>query len=234
MSLLRLENVHAGYGDADVLHGISLHVEPSEVVVMIGPNGAGKSTAIKAIFGLIRVRTGTVRFRDEEIQNTTPSLITARGLCYVPQNRSVFPSLTVEENLEMGAYLRREGTAAAKERVYGLFPALREKRRQAAGSLSGGQAQMVAIGRALMLDPDLLLLDEPTAGLSPRFMDQIFRIVADVNANGVAVLMVEQNARQALAMADRGYVLAQGANRFQGTGRELLADPEVRASFLGG
>jgi branched-chain amino acid transport system ATP-binding protein len=234
MSLLEMEGVRGGYGDVDILNGVDLRIEPGEVVVVVGPNGAGKSTAMKAIFGIVRVRTGEVRFRGEDITGLAPDRIVRKGICYAPQTGNTFPSLSVEENLEMGGYVLEGDLRPRMERVYALFPALREKRRAPVRTLSGGQAQMVAIGRALMVEPSLLLLDEPTAGLSPRFMNQIFEIVRGINAEGVAVLMVEQNARQALAMADRGYVLVQGENRFEGTGPELLANREVAETFLGG
>jgi branched-chain amino acid transport system ATP-binding protein len=234
MSLLLAEDVFGGYGDTDILHGISMEMDPAEVVAIVGPNGAGKSTAMKAVFGLVQVREGRIRFDDQDITNLQPDRIVARGMCYVPQEKNVFPSLTVNENLEMGAFIRRDDFSAQIERVYELFPPLKERRGQPAGTLSGGQRQMVAIGRALMLDPKLLLLDEPTAGLSPKFIDLIFERVREINAQGVGILMVEQNAKQALAMADRGYVLVLGRNRHEDTGRNLLNDPEIAEMFLGG
>lgn len=234
MSLLAMEAVTGGYGEADVLHAVSLRVEPGEVVVIVGPNGAGKSTAMKAVFGLLRLRGGRIRFDGQDITGWKPDRIVRRGICFVPQTDNVFPTLTVQENLEMGAYVRDDDIRPAMERVFALFPPLREKRRQAAGTLSGGQRQMVAMGRALMLEPKLLLLDEPTAGLSPLFIDQIFEIVKQVNAAGIGILMVEQNAKQALAIAGRGYVMAQGANRHEGSGAALLADRAVAEMFLGG
>lgn len=234
MSLLVMENVTGGYGEADILHNVSLRVEPQEIVVIVGPNGAGKSTAMKAIFGLLRLRAGKIIFDGQDITNWKPDRVVRRGICFVPQTDNVFPSLSVQENLEMGAFVRDDDIRPAMERVFELFPPLRAKRRQAAGTLSGGQRQMVAMGRALMLEPKLLLLDEPTAGLSPIFIDEIFEIVKQVNATGIGILMVEQNAKQALAIADRGYVMAQGANRHQGSGRDLLADREVAEMFLGG
>ena len=234
MSLLSMEKVTGGYGEADILHDVSLRVDAGEIVVIVGPNGAGKSTAMKAIFGLLKLRSGQIRFDGQDITNWKPDRVVRRGICFVPQTDNVFPTLTVQENLEMGAFVRNDDIRPAMERVFELFPPLREKRRQAAGTLSGGQRQMVAMGRALMLDPKLLLLDEPTAGLSPIFIDQIFQIVKQVNATGIGILMVEQNAKQALAIANRGYVMAQGANRHEGTGQELLADREVAEMFLGG
>lgn len=233
--LLEMRDIRGGYSEADILNGVSLHVDAGEVVCIIGANGAGKSTAMKAVFGLVRIRGGSVRFKDEDITGLPADRIVRRGICYVPQTENVFPTLTVDENLDMGAFIRDGDLTPQKERIYEeLFPPLREKRRLPAGSLSGGQRQMVAMGRALMLEPSLLLLDEPTAGLSPLYMNQIFEIVKTVNATGVAILMVEQNARQALAIADRGYVLATGRNRFEDTGPNLLANREVAEMFLGG
>ena len=234
MSLLELNGITGGYGDADILHDFSLRVDAGEIVVIIGPNGAGKSTAMRAVFGLIRIRSGTVIFDGEDVTGWKPNRIAARGISYVPQVDNIFPSMTVHENLEMGAFLGRDDFSAQMARVYDLFPPLKELRRARAGDLSGGLRQMVAMGRALMLEPKLVLLDEPTAGLSPRYMDQIFAIVRDLNDFGVAILMVEQNARQALGIADRGYVLATGANRFEDTGPALLANPEMAELFLGG
>jgi branched-chain amino acid transport system ATP-binding protein len=234
VSLLSMENVTGGYGEADILHSVSLQVNPKEIVVIVGPNGAGKSTAMKAVFGLLRLRSGRIQFDGQDITNWKPDRVVRRGICFVPQTDNVFPSLSVQENLEMGAFVRDDDIRPAMERVFELFPPLREKRRQAAGTLSGGQRQMVAMGRALMLEPKLLLLDEPTAGLSPIFIDQIFEIVKQVNATGIGILMVEQNAKQALAIANRGYVMAQGSNRHEGSGEELLADREVAEMFLGG
>jgi branched-chain amino acid transport system ATP-binding protein len=234
VTLLVMADLKGGYGDADILHGVSLEVDAGEIVVIVGPNGAGKSTALKAVFGLVKVRGGSIVFADENLTGRRPDQIVQAGISFVPQTENVFPSLSVEENLDMGAYLRDGDIKAQKDKVFTLFPPLKEKRRQAAGTLSGGQRQMVAMGRALMLDPRLLLVDEPTAGLSPLFMDQIFEILRAINRTGVAILMVEQNAKQALAIADRGYVLATGQNRHQGTGRELLDDPAVAEMFLGG
>jgi len=233
--ILSVAGVTGGYGSgADILHGIDLAVGRHEIVGIVGPNGAGKSTALKAIFGLVQVRGGAIRFDDRDIAGWAPNRIVRCGIGYVPQVDNVFREMTVEENLEMGAFLRRGGVEAALQRVYTLFPDLVEKRRKPAGSLSGGQRQMVAFGRALMLDPQLLLLDEPTAGLSPRYCEQIFQIVRDVRDAGVAVLLVEQHAKQALALCDRAYVLASGRNRAEGTGQGLLADREIAQMFLGG
>ncbi|MFA7503158.1 MAG: ABC transporter ATP-binding protein [Burkholderiaceae bacterium] len=231
--LLSMQDVRGGYGDADILQGVSIDVAPREIVVIVGPNGAGKSTAMKAVVGLLDVRGGQILFDGDDITGWTPDRIVRRGICYVPQVDNVFREMTVHENFEMGAFLRRGDLTAAYDRVYGLFPDLRAKRRNLAGDLSGGQRQMVAMGRALMLEPGLLLLDEPTAGLSPKYMEQIFQIIRDVRDSGVSIMLVEQHAKQALAFCDRGYVLATGANRHQGTGAALLADREVAQMFLG-
>lgn len=232
--LLTMQAVRGGYGEADILEDIDLHVDSGEIVVIVGPNGAGKSSAMKAVFGLLTVRGGRIAFDGDDITGWTPDRIVRRGICFVPQVDNVFRDMSVHENLEMGAFLRRGDLSSAYERVYGLFPDLKTKRRTLAGNLSGGQRQMVAMGRALMLEPKLLLLDEPTAGLSPKYMEQIFQITRDVRDAGVAILLVEQHAKQALALCDRGYVLTTGANRCDGTGAELLADPEVVQLFLGG
>ncbi len=234
MSLLEAQSIFGGYGGADILNGIDLRVEDGELVVIVGPNGAGKSTAMKAIIGLVKVREGHIRFDGQEITGRRPDEVARLRVCYVPQEKNVFPTLTVHENLEMGAFLRDDDFSGQLDAVYEIFPALVEKRRQAAGSLSGGQRQMVAMGRALMLEPKLLLLDEPTAGLSPLFTDMVFDKVKEINATGVAILMVEQNAKDALALADRGYVLALGRNRHEDTGANLLANREVAEMFLGG
>ncbi len=234
MSLLQVEEVCGGYGGVDILNGVDLRVEDGEIVVIVGPNGAGKSTAMKAVVGLVKVRQGHVRFDGHEVTGKRPDEVAKLRVCYVPQEKNVFPTLTVHENLEMGAFLRDDDYSKQLEAVYDIFPTLVEKRRQPAGSLSGGQRQMVAMGRALMLEPKLLLLDEPTAGLSPLFTDMIFDKVKEINATGVAILMVEQNAKDALALADRGYVLALGRNRHEDTGANLLANREVAEMFLGG
>jgi branched-chain amino acid transport system ATP-binding protein len=234
MPLLDVRQVRGGYGESDILKGVDLAVEPGEIVVIIGPNGAGKSTLMKAVFGLVPLRFGIVAVDGEDITNAKPETHVRRVLSYVPQERNVFPSLTVQENLEMGAFARRDDWSAAMARVFEIFPPLAEKRGALAGSLSGGQRQMVAMGRALMQEPKLLMLDEPTAGLSPKFMDLIFDRVVAINRSGTAILMVEQNARQALAIAHRGYVLAMGQNRFTDTGRGILENPQVAEMFLGG
>ncbi|MBS8261556.1 ABC transporter ATP-binding protein [Roseibium polysiphoniae] len=233
-ALLTLDAVTGGYGDTNILQEVSMHVDAEEIVVIVGPNGAGKSTAMKAVFGLLNVRGGSIVFDGDNITKWAPNRIVQRGICYVPQVDNIFREMSIHENLEMGAFLKTGDLSAAYDRVYELFPDLKERRKTLAGSLSGGQRQMVAMGRALMLDPKLLLLDEPTAGLSPRYMEQIFQICRDVRSTGVAILLVEQHAKQALAFADRGYVLASGQNRHEGTGADLLADREVAEMFLGG
>jgi len=234
MPVIELTDVVGGYGGAPILNGVNLAIEQSDIGVIVGPNGAGKSTTLKAIFGLLKVTGGSIVFNGEEIQNALPDLLVPKGLSFVPQEKNVFTSMSVEENLEMGAFLRRDNVAATMEQVYDLFPILREKRKQAAGELSGGQRQQVAVGRALMTEPKLLMLDEPTAGVSPIVMDELFDRIIEVARTGISILMVEQNARQALEIADMGYVLVQGANRYTDTGKALLADPEVRRTFLGG
>ena len=223
-----------GYGAADILHSCTIAVEKGQIAVIVGPNGAGKSTAMKAVFGMLKLREGAVRLNGRDITALSPQDRVAQGMAFVPQTSNIFPSMSVEENLEMGAFLRRDDFSETMEQVFTLFPILREKRRQAAGELSGGQRQQVAVGRALMTQPSVLMLDEPTAGVSPIVMDALFDRIIEVARTGISILMVEQNARQALEIADRGYVLVQGANRFTDTGQALLADPEVRRSFLGG
>jgi branched-chain amino acid transport system ATP-binding protein len=234
MPVIEVRDVVGGYGAVPILNGINISIEQSDIGVIVGPNGAGKSTTLKAIFGLLRVTAGSIVFDGEEIQNSLPDRLVPLGLSFVPQERNVFTSLSVEENLEMGAFIRRDDYSKTLQSIYEMFPVLAEKRRQPAGELSGGQRQMVAMGRALMSEPRLLLLDEPSAGLSPRYVLEIFETIVRINRAGVAILMVEQNARQALAFASRGFVLAQGQNRFTGTGPELIADKEVAKSFLGG
>ena len=234
MSVLSLENLSGGYGEADILHGISLEINTGEIVVVIGPNGAGKSTAMKAVFGLLRLSGGSVHLAGEEITNMDPAQVVNKGVCYVPQTNNVFPTLTVQENLEMGAYIRKDDFRPRLAEIYEMFPPLAEKKKQAAGELSGGQRQMVAMGKALMLEPTILMLDEPTAGLSPIYRNEIFQIIRQINASGVPILMVEQNAKQSLAIANRGYVLVDGRNRTTGKGIDLLNDPEIARMFLGG
>ncbi|MBI4627324.1 MAG: ABC transporter ATP-binding protein [Candidatus Rokubacteria bacterium] len=220
----------------DILHGVSLSVHPGEIVSIIGPNGAGKSTAFKAMIGVLKPRNGRVVFNGEEITGLRPDLVLRRGLAYVPQGRIVFPLMTVLENLEMGAYTVTDAreVAAALERVYALFPILAERRKQKAGTMAGGEQQMVAIGRALMTKPRLILLDEPSLGLSPKFVTLIFDKLVEMKRAGFTLMLVEQNAARALAIADRGYVLELGRNRLEGAGTALLADPEVKRLYLGG
>ena len=224
-----------GYGSGpDILHDCTIAVDEGEIAVIVGPNGAGKSTAMKAVFGMLNVRKGAVRLFGEDITALSPQDRVAKGMAFVPQTSNIFTSMSVEENLEMGAFLRRDDIYKTIEQVYDLFPILREKRAQAAGELSGGQRQQVAVGRALMTQPKVLMLDEPTAGVSPIVMDELFDRIIEVARTGISILMVEQNARQALEIADKGYVLVQGRNRYTDTGTALLADPDVRKSFLGG
>ncbi|GHA25788.1 ABC transporter ATP-binding protein [Devosia pacifica] len=234
MAVIELKHVVGGYGGAPILNGVDMSIEKSDIGVIVGPNGAGKSTTLKAIFGLLQVTGGSIVFDGEDITNAQPDRLVPLGLSFVPQEKNVFTTMSVEENLEMGAFVRRDDFSQTMQWVYHMFPVLAEKRRQPAGELSGGQRQMVAMGRALMSNPKLLMLDEPSAGLSPRYVIEIFETIVNVNKEGVGILMVEQNARQALAFASRGFVLANGQNRFTGTGAELIADPEVARSFLGG
>lgn len=234
MSFLIGETMRGGYGGADILNGCTIAVDKGEIAVIVGPNGAGKSTAMKAIFGMLPLRDGRVTLAGQDITALSPQDRVKAGMGFVPQTSNVFVSMSVQENLEMGAYIRHDDFSDTMEQVFDLFPILKEKRRQPAGELSGGQRQQVAVGRALMTRPSLLMLDEPTAGVSPIVMDELFDRIIEVAATGIAILMVEQNARQALNIADRGYVLVQGSNRFTDTGEALLANPEVRATFLGG
>ena len=226
--------LRGGYGAADILHGCDLWVQRGQIAVIVGPNGAGKSTAMKAVFGMLPLREGRVLLDGQDITRLTPQARVAAGMGFVPQVRNIFPSMTVEENLEMGGFLREDDIRGTIDEIYDLFPILRDKRHQPAGELSGGQRQQVAVGRALMTRPKLLMLDEPTAGVSPIVMDELFDRIIEVARTGISILMVEQNARQALEIADTGFVLVQGANRFTDTGAALLANPDVRRSFLGG
>jgi branched-chain amino acid transport system ATP-binding protein len=234
VSYLSGDNMTGGYGGADILHDCTIGVEQGEIAVIVGPNGAGKSTAMKAVFGMLNIHQGTVHLDGEDITQLSPQARVAKGMGFVPQNQNVFTSMSVEENLEMGAFIRRDDFSGTLEQVFELFPILKEKRRQPAGELSGGQRQQVAVGRALMTQPKVLMLDEPTAGVSPIVMDELFDRIIEVAKSGIAILMVEQNARQALNIADKGYVLVQGRNRYTDTGAALMANPEVRKAFLGG
>ncbi len=228
------EAMTGGYGPVDILHSCTIAVEKGQIAVIVGPNGAGKSTAMKAVFGMLALRGGRVLLDGEDITKLTPQARVRKGMGFVPQTSNIFTTMTVEENLEMGAFIRTDNIADTMAQVYDLFPILKAKRNQAAGELSGGQRQQVAVGRALMTQPKVLMLDEPTAGVSPIVMDELFDRIIGIARTGISILMVEQNARQALDIADKGFVLVQGANRFTDTGQALLADPEVRRSFLGG
>lgn len=235
-AFLSAMEMRGGYGPVDILHGVTMTVEEGQIGVIVGPNGAGKSTAMKAVFGMLPLRAGRVLLGGEDITALSPQDRVAKGMGFVPQTHNIFPSMSVLENLEMGAFIRDDaaGIRQTMEQVFELFPAVAEKRHQPAGELSGGQRQQVAVGRALMTNPRLLMLDEPTAGVSPIVMDELFDRIIEVARTGISILMVEQNARQALEIADIGYVLVQGANRYTDTGPRLLADPEVRRTFLGG
>ena len=234
MSYLDASGMSGGYGGADILQDCTLKVDLGQIAVIVGPNGAGKSTAMKAVFGMLNLREGKVLFDGEDITALSPQDRVRKGMGFVPQVNNVFPTMSVEENLEMGAFIRADDFRETMEQVYDLFPAVAAKRRQAAGELSGGQRQQVAVGRALMTRPTVLMLDEPTAGVSPIVMDELFDRIIEIARTGISILMVEQNARQALEIADTGYVLVQGANKYTDTGAALMADPEVRRTFLGG
>ena len=234
MTALIGTSMTVGYGGADILKSCTIAVESGEIAVIVGPNGAGKSTAMKAMFGMLDLRAGSVLLDGEDITNLLPQHRVQRGMGFVPQTQNVFTSMTVEENLEMGGFIRNHDFSDTIAEIYDLFPVLREKRAQLAGELSGGQRQQVAVGRALMTQPKVLMLDEPTAGVSPIVMDDLFDRIIDVARTGIAILMVEQNAKQALTIADRGYVMVQGENRYTDTGAALLENPDVRRAFLGG
>ena len=223
-----------GYGDGpDIINSCTINVNKGEIVAILGPNGAGKSTAMKAMLGLLNLKSGNVLIAGEDISKLSPQERVKKGISFVPQTKNVFAELTVRENLEVGAFLRTDGVTKVIEEIYDLFPILREKKDQVVGQLSGGQRQQVALGRALMINPSVLMLDEPTAGVSPIVMDELFEHIVQVKKTDVAIIMVEQNAKQALSISDRGYILVTGQNKFEGSGKELLNDPEVRRSFLG-
>lgn len=234
MSLLKVSNIVAGYGETEILHGVSIAIEEGHVVTIIGPNGSGKSTLLKAIFGLIKPKKGQVLFQGKDITGLAPETVVRRGLCYVPQSSNIFPSLSINENLEMGAFIRTDDFRQRLEEMYLLFPDLAGRRKDRAGTLSGGQRQMLALARALMLDPALLLLDEPSAGLAPSMVGSVFEKILGINRSGVAILLVEQNAREALKLSSWGYILASGQNQLEDRGENLLNNPDVVRLYLGG
>ncbi|UCG66124.1 MAG: ABC transporter ATP-binding protein [Deltaproteobacteria bacterium] len=234
MILLKAEDITVGYTEIDILHNVTVTVRSGEIVSVIGPNGAGKSTLLKTVFGILKPRNGNVTLKDEDITGLRPDRIVRKGISYVPQVENVFPSMTIQENMEMGAFIRNDDYSQRLEEVFDLFPVLSERKKQKVGHLSGGQRQMVAMGRALMLDPQVLLLDEPSAGLAPVLVSGIFEKVKEINATGVAMIIVEQNAKEALKMAHHGYVLAMGKNVLDDTGEALLANEEVGRLYLGG
>jgi branched-chain amino acid transport system ATP-binding protein/neutral amino acid transport system ATP-binding protein len=234
MLLLTVDRVTSGYGDMEVLHNVSIEIAAEEIVTIIGPNGAGKSTLMKTIFGLLKPTAGKIRFIDHEITSHSPDQIVRLGMAYVPQVENVFPSLTVRENLEMGAFIRTDDFGDRIKEIFALFPILQKREKQRVGKMSGGERQMVAMGRALMLNPQLILLDEPSAALAPNLAQVIFERIVAVNETGVAILIVEQNAKESLGLSNRGYVLAGGCNRFSDTGENLLANEEIGQLYLGG
>ena len=230
---LDIVNLHAGYGETEILKGINLNVEHSEIVAIIGPNGAGKSTVVKSVLGLLNIISGNISLNGNNIVGIAPDKAIKSGISYVPQTHNIFPNLTITENLEMGAWTKSKGIPERMQEMFELFPDLKVKRNKVAGSLSGGQRQMVAMAKALMVDSKIMLLDEPTAGLSPKFQSEIFRTIKRINNNGVPILLVEQNAKQALETADRGYVLVDGSNKVEGKGQDLINDRNVARMFLG-
>jgi ABC-type branched-subunit amino acid transport system ATPase component len=234
MMILEAIGITSGYSEIDILHDVAIQVDSKQIVSIIGPNGAGKSTLLKTIFGILKPRHGTITLKEDDITGLKPDKVARKGISYVPQVDNVFPTMTIQENLEMGAFIRNDDYSRRIEEIYELFPVLGERPKQKAGQLSGGQRQMVAMGRALMLDPQLLLLDEPSAGLAPKLVDMIFEKIKEINATGVAIIIVEQNAREALKMADHGYVLAMGRNVLDDSGQALLASEEVGRLYLGG
>ena len=234
MIILKVEDITAGYTEVEILHGVHIQVKSGEIVSVIGPNGAGKSTLLKTIFGVLKPKGGKITLKGKDITGLKPDRVVRQGISYVPQVNNVFPSLAIQENLEMGAFIRKDDYSQRLDEVYDLFPILRERKKQKVGQLSGGQRQMVAMGRALMLDPQVLLLDEPSAGLAPVLVSMIFEKIKEINTTGVAMIIVEQNAREALKMANHGYVLAMGKNVLDDTGEALLANEEVGRLYLGG
>ncbi len=234
MTVLEAREVVSGYGEVEILHGVSIRVEEGEIVTIIGPNGAGKSTLLKTVFGLLPCKRGRVFFGGEDVTGRSPQVMVRKGMCYVPQSDNIFPTLTVQENLEMGAFIRRDNYRPKIEEVLALFPDVMERRHTRAGKLSGGQRQMLALARALVLDPSILLLDEPSASLAPNMVDLVFAKILDINRSGVAIVMVEQNARGSLKLSHRGYVLAMGQNRLEGSGESLLNNEEMGRAYLGG
>jgi ABC-type branched-subunit amino acid transport system ATPase component len=234
VTVLEARDVVSGYGEVEILHGVSITVEEEEIVTIIGPNGAGKSTLLKTVFGLLACKRGRVFFGGEDVTGQSPQAMVTKGMCYVPQSDNVFPSLTVQENLEMGAFIRSDNYRPKIEEVLALFPDVMERRHTRAGKLSGGQRQMLALARALMLEPRILLLDEPSASLAPNMVEMVFAKILAINRTGVAIVMVEQNARESLKLSHRGYVLAMGQNRLEGSGESLLDSEEVGRAYLGG